>query len=189
MDTPQLKRIHVACLASDGFEESELTETVKALKNARAKVDIISLKPGKIQAFKHQDKSIQVDVTVTLDQARPGDYQALLLPGGALNADFLRTDEKVKAFVNAFESAKKPIAFICHAPWILISAGIAKGRKMSGYHTIQDDIRDAGAEWLDQEVVVDGNWVSSRQPGDIPAFNREMIQLIARQAGYRTQAA
>jgi protease I len=174
----QLNELRVAVIATDGFEETELTEPVRALREAGAKVDVISLKPGKIQGFKHQDKSIQVAVDRTFDDAKPEEYQALLLPGGALNADTTRTESKVKDFVKAMNDAGRPIAAICHAGWILVSADLLHGRTLTSYYTIQDDIRNAGGNWVDKEVVVDGNWVTSRKPDDIPAFNREMLKLF-----------
>ena len=133
---------------------------------------------GRIQAFKHHDRTITVNVDLTLDNAEPGSFDALLLPGGALNADALRAEPKVQAIIREIQDAGKPIAAICHAPWELISAGVVRGRKLTSYHTIQDDLRNAGAEWTDEEVVVDRNWVTSRQPSDIPAFNREMLRLL-----------
>lgn len=177
---PKLDNYRVAILATDGFEESELTEPRQALQEAGARADVVSLKSGKIQAFKHHDKSITVPVDRTLDQARPDEYDAVLLPGGALNADALRTQPEVKRFLTAMHDAGKPFAVICHAPWELISAGLARGKTMTGYHTIQDDIKNAGATWVDQEVCVDGTLVTSRQPDDLPAFNREMLTLFAR---------
>ena len=178
--TDKLENMRVAVIASDGFEESELTEPVRALREAGAKVDVISLKTGEIQAFRHHDKSIKVKVDRRLEDVRSSDYDGLLLPGGALNADALRIEKPVKMFVQEMESAGRPIAAICHAPWILISAGLAGGRTLTSYRTIQDDIRNAGGNWVDREVVVDRNLVTSRQPGDLPAFNREMIRLFAR---------
>lgn len=178
----QLSNLRVAVIAGDGFEEAELTEPVKALKDAGATVEIISNKSGQIQAFRHHDKSITVPVDRTLDAVKPEDYDAVLLPGGALNADTLRIEPKIQSFLKSVQQAGKPIASICHAPWELISAGLVQGRKLTSYKTIQDDIRNAGGEWVDQEVVVDGNWVTSRQPDDIPAFNRETINLFARLA-------
>lgn len=174
-----LENFRVAILATDGFEEVELTEPAKALGQASAKVDVISLKPGQIQAFKHLDKSITIPVDLTIDQANPNNYDALLLPGGALNADKMRAEPKVLEFIRAIANANKPMAVICHAPWELASAGVARGRTLTSYYTIQDDIRNAGGNWVDKEVVVDGNLVTSRQPGDLPAFNREMIKLFA----------
>lgn len=174
-----LSNIRVAVIAGDGFEEAELTEPVKALKESGAHPEVLSLKPGQIQGFKHDTKSIKVDVDRTLDEARPEEYDAVVLPGGALNADALRVEPKVQSFLQATQRSGKPMAIICHAPWELISAGLAQGRTMTSYHTIQDDLRNAGANWVDQEVVVDGNLVSSRQPTDIPAFNREFIKLLS----------
>jgi protease I len=160
------------------LEESELTETVRALKDAGAKTIVESPHAGKIQAFKHHEKSITVPVDLTLDKAEHASFDALLLPGGALNADALRAEPKVKEIIRAVQEAGKPITAICHAPWELISAGVVRGRKLTSYHTIQDDLRNAGAEWTDEEVVVDRNWVTSRQPQDIPAFNREMLKVF-----------
>ncbi len=174
-----LENFKVAILATDGFEESELTEPAKTLGQAGAKVDVIAPKAGKIQAFQHFDKSITVPVDKTLDQANPNDYDALMLPGGALNADFMRAQPKALGFIRAMNQAGKPMAVICHAPWELISAGLVRGRTLTSYHTIQDDIRNAGGNWVDQEVVVDGNLVTSRQPSDLQAFNREMVRLFA----------
>ncbi|MGI8824432.1 MAG: type 1 glutamine amidotransferase domain-containing protein [Chloroflexota bacterium] len=175
-----LSNVRVAVIATDGFEETELTEPVKALRDAGATVDIIAPKGGQIQAFRHQDKGTKVEVSRTLDEARPDEYDALQLPGGALNADQLRVVPQVRNFIKAFEQAGKPIAFICHAPWELVSAGLVRGRTLTSYYTIQDDIRNAGGNWVDQEVCVDGNWVTSRQPDDLPAFNREMLSLFAK---------
>jgi protease I len=175
-----LNNLRVAVMATDGLEESELTEPVKALREAGAKPEVISLKPGQIQAFKHHDKSITIDVDRTLDDVSADQYDAVLLPGGALNADTLRAVPKVQSFLQQMAREDKPMAVICHAPWELVSAGLAQGRTMTSYHTIQDDIRNAGATWVDREVVVDGNLVTSRQPSDLPAFNREMLQLFAK---------
>ncbi len=177
---PDLNQLRVAIVAVDGFEEVELTEPRKALEQAGAKVDVISRQTGKIQGFHHHDKAGQVPVDRTLDQARPDDYDALMLPGGAMNADEARAIPKVLEFISEMNHAGKCIAAICHAPWELISAGVARGRKLTSWHTIQDDLRNAGADWVDREVVVDGNLVTSRGPKDLPAFNREMVSLFAR---------
>lgn len=174
----EAKELQVAVLATDGFEEAELTETMRALKEAGAKAVVVAPHSGKIQAFKHHDKSITVPVDLTLDKAEPGAFDALLLPGGALNADALRAEPKALNMIRAVQEAGKPIAAICHAPWEMVSAGIVRGRKLTSYYTIQDDIRNAGGNWTDEEVVVDRNWVTSRQPKDIPAFNREMLKLF-----------
>ena len=177
---PELTNLRVAVIATDGFEEQELTEPVEALKEAGARVEVLSLKPGQIQAFRHHDKSIMVSVDRTLDEAAPDQYDALLLPGGALNADMLRMQPKVQSFIRAMEGAGKPMAVICHAPWELVSTGLVRGRTLTSYHTIQDDIRNAGGTWVDQQVVEDRNWVTSRQPDDIPAFNAAMLRLFSR---------
>jgi protease I len=175
----KLANMRVAVLASDGFEQVELEKPRKALEEAGAKTVVIAPKSGKIQGFVHHEKGGKVDVDMTLDKADPDEFDAVLLPGGTLNADFLRAEKKAQEFIKRIDQAKKPIAVICHAPWLLVSAGLLKGRTITSYHTIQDDIRNAGGNWKDQEVICDRNWVSSRQPTDIPAFNREMIALFS----------
>ena len=180
------KKLQVAVLATGGFEEAELTETVRALKDAGLTAVVVSPQGGSIQAFKHHDKSITVDVDLPLDKAEAGSFDALLLPGGALNADALRAEPKALSLIREIQDAGKPTAAICHAPWELISAGVVRGRKLTSYFTIQDDIRNAGGEWTNEEVVVDRNWVTSRQPKDIPAFNREMLKVFT---GTRASAA
>ncbi|GAB1539705.1 type 1 glutamine amidotransferase domain-containing protein [Scytonema sp. NUACC21] len=176
---PNLSNLRVAVLATDGFEESELTEPVRVLKEAGARVEILSTKSGQIQAFRHHDKGTAVSVDRVLDEAQPNEYDAVLLPGGALNADTLRMEPKVQFFLQQMQQAGKPFAVICHAAWELVSANLVQGRTLTSYFTIQDDIRNAGGNWVDREVVVDGNWVTSRQPDDLPAFNREMLNLFA----------
>jgi protease I len=177
-----MKDLHgkrVATLATDGVEESELTKPVEALREAGATVEIISQKREPIQAFKHHQPTIEIAVDRTLDQVDPEDYDAVLLPGGALNADAFRVDAKAQEFVRRMNDAHKPMAVICHAPWLLVSAGIARGRTLTSWPTIVDDLRNAGARWIDREVVVDGNLVTSRGPNDIPAFNQALCSLIA----------
>jgi protease I len=177
----ELSGFRVAVLATDGFEEPELTEPVKALREAGATVTILSPRPGEIQGVRHDiDRTIKVPVDRTLQGARAEEYDAILLPGGALNADAMRMVPEVQAFLRAMQGAGKPFAVICHAPWELVSAGLVRGRTLTGYHTIQDDVRNAGGRWVDREVVEDGNWVTSRQPSDIPAFNRAMLRLFSR---------
>ena len=177
----ELTGLRVAVLATDGFEEPELTEPVKALKEAGAQVTILSPKSGQIQGVQHDiDKTIKVKVDRTVREARAEDFDAVHLPGGTLNADAMRMVPEVQEFLREMQDAGKPFAVICHAPWELVSAGLVRGRTLTGYYTIQDDIRNAGGKWLDQEVVEDDNWVSSRQPDDLPAFNRAMIQLFKR---------
>jgi len=186
MSDKKLAHLRVAILASDGFEQAELEKPRKALEEAGAKTLVVAPKSGKIQGFIHDEKADKVEVDMTLDQADPDEFDAVLLPGGALNADFLRVEKKAQNFIRRIDQAKKPIAVICHAPWLLVSAGLVKGRTMTSYHTIQDDIRNAGGNWKDEEVIRDRNWVSSRQPSDIPAFNREMISLFSER---KTRAA
>lgn len=176
-----LEGMRVAILAATDFEQVEMTDPRKALKDAGAETVLIAPKGGEIQGMNHDVKADTFKVDMALGDADPDRFDALLLPGGALNADKLRVEPQAQAFVRSFQERHKPMAVICHAPWLLASAGLARGRKMTSYHTIRDDMRNAGAEWVDQEVVTDGNLVTSRQPKDIPAFNREMIALFARQ--------
>jgi protease I len=171
----------VAVLATDAFEESELTEPVIALRKEGARVTIVSPKSGDIQAVRHDiDRTIKVKVDRTIKDVSSKDFDAVHLPGGALNADALRMVPEVQAFLRAMQLGGKPFAVICHAPWELVSAGLVRGRTLTSYPTLQDDIRNAGGRWVDREVVEDGNWVSSRQPTDLPAFNRAMIRLFSR---------
>jgi len=175
-----LTDFHVAVLATDGFEDSELTEPVKALKNAGAQVTILSLNPGQIQGVRHDlDKTVKVNVDRAIRDVSAEEFDAVHLPGGTVNADSMRMVPEVQAFLRAMQEAGKPISAICHAPWELVSAGLVAGRTLTSYHTIQDDIRNACGNWLDQQVVQDDNWVTSRQPDDLPAFNRAMIALFA----------
>lgn len=176
----QIPILQVAVIATDGVEEDELTQPVNALRTAQAEVDIISLRPGKIQAFRNREKGMMINVDAAIDTVVPGAYDAVLLPGGAFNADALRVDQNVLAFIRKIQEAGKPIAAICHAPWELISAGLVRGRRLTSYHTLRDDVQNAGGEWTDNEVVVDRNWVTSRQPADIPAFNREMLSVFSK---------
>lgn len=175
-----LNGLRVAILVTDDFEQAELAEPKKALEQAGATTKIISPKPGTVQGMNHDVKADTFPVDMTLDQANPSDFDAVLLPGGAVNADALRMEPKAQNFVKQIESSKKPIAVICHGPWLLISAGLVKGKTMTSYYTIQDDIRNAGANWVDQEVAQDGTWVSSRSPKDLPAFNKAIVELFAK---------
>lgn len=176
----QLQNIKVAILATDGFEQVELTEPRDALKKAGATVHIISPESGSIKAWDEDDWGISVDVDKTLDQASPADYDTLVLPGGVLNPDNLRVNDKALAFVQHFFSESKPVASICHGPQTMIDAGVVKGRKMTSFHSIQTDLKNAGANWVDEEVVVDDNLVTSRNPDDLPAFNEKMIEIFSR---------
>lgn len=169
----------VAALVTDGFEQVELIEPRRALEEAGAQVEIVSPKDGEVRGWDHREWGANVRVDRPVAQARPDDYDALLLPGGVMNPDKLRMDSKVVDFVRAFVDAGKPIAAICHAPWTLIEAGAVKGRRMTSYPSLRTDLRNAGADWVDEEVVVDRNLVTSRNPGDIPAFNRRMVEVFA----------
>lgn len=170
----------VAVVATDYFEEAELTEPVKALREAGAEVEVISDKKDEIQGLKHVDPGQKVKVDKNLDEANAEDYDALVLPGGAVNADNLRMNQKARDFVTKImDEEGKPTAVICHAPWILVSAGLARGKKLTSFFTIQDDMRNAGAEWVDEEVVIDGNLITSRNPDDLPAFNDALINALA----------
>jgi protease I len=169
----------VAILAADGFEQSELEGPLEALKTAGAEPRIVSLKAGKIQGTVHGEKGDQFDVDLTLDEADPEDFDALLLPGGLYSLDTLRSSPKAVKFVRAFVEAGKPIAAICHGPWLLIEADAVRGRTLTSWPAIKTDVRNAGGRWVDQEVVVDNGLVTSRKPDDIPAFNRKMIEEIA----------
>ena len=179
MADKNLNGLRVAILATDGVEDVELKEPRNALDEAGARTTLFAPKAGNIYSMNHHDKAAQYDVDQTLDHARADEFDAVLLPGGALNADTLRIHPRAQQFVRDMDEAGKPIAVICHAPWLLISAAIVRGRSITSYHTIQDDIRNAGGKWQNEEVVQDKNWVSSRQPSDIPAFNRAMIDLFS----------
>lgn len=179
--TQDLSGLSVAILALDGFEQAELAQPRKALQQAGAQARIVSAKTGQIQGFNHDKPADRFDVDLTLEQADPAEFDAVLLPGGVMNADALRVDPHAQRFVQAMQRAGKPFAIICHAPWLLVSAGLAKGRKLTSWPTLQDDLRNAGAQWVDQAVVRDGNWVSSRKPDDIPQFNAALIELFAGQ--------
>ena len=189
MESKSLEGMRLAILATDGVEESELAEPRKELDKAGAQTTLLAPHTGKIQAMKHDEKTIKINVDRTLDEADASDFDAVLLPGGALNADALRVVEAAQEFVRSIDESGKPIAVICHAPWLLISADLVDGRTITSYHTIRDDIRNAGGNWVYKEVVRDKNWVSSRQPSDIPAFNREMIKLFREQKEKSKKAA
>jgi deglycase len=166
----------VAMLAADGFEEVELTKPKKALDDAGAKTTVVSLKSGKIQGMNHADKGEMVAVDQTLAEAKPQDFDALMIPGGLMNPDALRSNERALEFVRHFFREGKPVAAICHAPWVLIDAGVVRGRTLTSWPAIKSDVRNAGGHWVDQEVVVDNGLVTSRKPDDIPVFNRKMIE-------------
>jgi protease I len=176
MTDQKLSGKKIAVLATDGFEQVELTKPVEALKAAGAEVEIVSPKSGKIQGFKHHDKADETQVDRTLEQASPADYDGLVLPGGVINPDALRLEEQAITFIRDFVEASKPIAAICHGPWTLIDAGAVEGKKMTSWPSLKTDLTNAGAEWVDQEVVVDDGLVTSRNPDDLPAFCAKMVE-------------
>lgn len=169
----------VAILATDGFEQSELEEPLDALQNAGARVSVVSLKSGTILGMEHTEKGQPIEVTLTLKEANPENFDALVIPGGLYNPDTLRSTPDAVEFVKAFARAGKPIAAICHGPWLLVEADLVRGRTLTSWPAIQTDIRNAGGDWVDEEVVVDNGLVTSRKPADLPAFNRKMIEEIA----------
>lgn len=186
----QLKGKRVAILVTDGFEQVELTSPREALQGAGAKCVIVSSAKDKVQGFEHHDKADRFDVDLSLDKASASDFDAVLLPGGVINGDALRIEKAAQRFVQEIDRAGKPLFVICHGGWILISAGLVKGRTITTWPTLQDDMRNAGANWKDEECVRDRNWVSSRKPDDLPAFNRECVKALAEsRSGERRAAA
>ena len=175
----KLNNIKVAILAADGFEEVELAEPKKALEAAGAATKIVSPASKEVQGWKHFEKGGKFTVDVALENARVEDFDALLLPGGVANPDQLRILPKAVEFVKEFAAQGKPIAAICHGPWTLIEAGVVRGRKVTSWPSIKTDLKNAGANWVDQDVVVDQGLVTSRKPADIPAFNEKMIETFA----------
>ena len=175
----ELNGKRVAIVATDMVEQVELLEPRKALDEAGAQTELISLEPGKIQGFNHYDKGDEIPVDRTIEEASAEEYDALLLPGGVGNPDTLRMDENVVSFVRGFFEQGKPVAAICHGPWTLVEAGVVRGRKLTSWPSIQTDIRNAGGNWVDEEVVVDQGLVTSRKPDDIPAFNAKMVEEFA----------
>jgi deglycase len=178
-NTPSLSGKRVAILATDGVEQEELTEPRKALDAAGASTKVVSPKSGSIKGWNHTDWGDPIKVDVTLDNTRPDDYDALMLPGGAMNPDHLRMNENAVNFVRAFFEAGKPVAAICHGPWLLVEADVVRGRNVTSWPSLQTDLRNAGANWTDSQVVTDHGLVTSRKPDDIPAFNRKMIEEFA----------
>jgi protease I len=167
-----------AILAADGFEQVELTSPKEALEKAGAKTAIISPSGSTVRGWDEMAWGKKLKIDVALEKADPDVYDALLLPGGVMNPDKLRGNEAALEFVRAFFREGKPIAAICHGPWTLIDAGLVKGRRLTSYHSIQTDLKNAGADWVDEQVVVDEGLVTSRKPGDLPAFNRKMIEVF-----------
>jgi protease I len=180
--TDLLKGKRIAMIATDGFEQSELLEPRKALEAEGAQVEIIAPKSGDIQGMEHHDKGKKVHVDRTIDEVKPEDYAALVLPGGVANPDTLRTIPKVVGFVKKFFDQQKPVAAICHGPWTLVEAGVVKGVTVTSWPSLKTDLKNAGANWVDREVVREGNLVTSRKPDDLPAFCREMIDLFQKAA-------
>lgn len=168
----------VAIVATDGVEQVELTSPKRALEGHGVKVDVIAPKSGHIRAWKRTEWGERVAVDHAIDEARTDDYDALVLPGGVMNPDKLRRDERVLAFVRRFFDENKPVAVICHGPWTLIDAGVVKGRHLTSYPSLKKDLQNAGARWDDRQVVIDGNLVSSRNPDDLPAFEDALVGLL-----------
>jgi protease I len=183
-----LKGLNVAIMVTDGFEQVELTEPRKALDEAGATTKIVSPKPDRVRAWNFTDWSVYLPVDVKLDQAQPEDFDALMLPGGVINPDSLRIQPKAVAFAKSFFDAGKPVAAICHGPWTVIETGAAHGRRMTSWPSLKTDLKNAGADWVDQESVVDKGLVTSRSPDDLPAFNREIIKLFSSARGRRHAA-
>ena len=176
MAEQKLKGKKVAIIAADMVERVELVEPRKALEKAGATTELLSIKPGTIEAFDHFDKAEKIKVDRLVEEADASEYDALMIPGGVGNPDQLRGDENAVAFVRDFFEAGKPVAAICHAPWVLVEAGVVRGRTLTSWPTLETDIRNAGGDWVDQKVVVDRGLVTSRKPDDIPAFNEKMIE-------------
>jgi deglycase len=175
----ELQGTKVAIVATDGVEQVELVEPRKALEEAGAQVELVSIEAGDFQGFDHLDKADTFTADKAAKDADPGDYDALVLPGGVANPDFLRADPDVVGFVRSFFEAGKPVAAICHGPWTLVEAGVLKGRTVTSWPSLQTDIRNAGGTWVDEEVHVDQGLVTSRKPDDIPAFNAKMVEEFA----------
>ena len=173
-----VKTRKIAVLATNGFEQAELTEPVKALRAAGVTVQVVSPEAGEIQGMKHDQKGDMTKVDLELSKARAADFDGLVLPGGVANPDTLRINPAAVTFIKSFVTAGKPIAAICHGPWTLIEAGAVKGKTMTSWPSLHSDLQNAGANWVDEEVVVDGNLVTSRKPDDLPAFNRAFLGLL-----------
>jgi protease I len=175
----ELQGKKVAFIATEGVEQVELTEPWKAVEQAGAQPELISIEDGDVQAWNHFDKGDTFKVDRTIEEAQPDEYDALVLPGGVANPDQLRADENVVSFIRTFAQSGKPIGVICHGPWTLIEAGVVQGRKLTSWPSLQTDLRNAGADWVDEEVVVDQGLVSSRKPDDLPAFNAKIVEEFA----------
>ncbi len=178
----------IAILATDGFEQAELMEPRKALNDAGATTFVIAPKGGEIKGWKLKDWGDKVKVDKTLDDANPHDFDALVLPGGVINPDHLRMDPKAVNFVRQFVSTGKTVAAICHGPWTLVEADVVRGKKVTSWPSLKTDLKNAGANWIDQEVVTDGQFIFSRKPDDIPAFNNAIIEAVSQASGKRAAA-
>ena len=183
----ELSGMKVAILVTDGFEEVEMTQPREALNKAGARTFLISPKQGEVQAMNHSEKSRRFPADELLDSAKADDYDALLLPGGVANPDRLRMIPRAVLFVEDFFKAQKPVAAICHGPWLLVEAGAVKGRTLTSWPSLRTDILNAGGNWVDREVVEDGNLLTSRKPDDIPAFNRKMVELFHQRVPAKTR--
>jgi protease I len=166
-------------VANEGVEQVELTEPWKAVEQAGAQPELISIEPGQVQAFNHLDKGDKFDVDRTVEEVDPSDYDALVLPGGVANPDILRTNETAVSFARSFFEAGKPVGVICHGPWTLVEANVVRGRRIASWPSLKTDIHNAGGEWVNEEVVVDRGLVSSRWPDDLPAFNAKIVEEFA----------
>jgi len=189
MADKQLQGLKIAILATDGVEQVELLKPREALKEAGAETKVVSPKSGKIKGWDHTEWGEQIPVDIELNNANPTDFDALLLPGGVQNPDKLRMEPKAVQFVKAFFQAGKPVAAICHAPWTILEAGEAKGLRITSWPSLKTDLKNAGAEWVDEEMVRHKNVVSSRKPDDIPAFNRGMLELFSEARSKSRKAA
>ena len=179
MGSKSLKDLKIAILATDGFEQAELTEPREALEAAGAQTQIVAPKSGRLRGWSKKEWGEEVQVDCELQNAKSDDYDALVLPGGVINADALRLLPAAVDFIKTFFSTNKPVGVICHAPWALIECGNVRGRRLTSWPSLKTDLRNAGAHWVDEEVVVDGRLVTSRKPDDIPAFNRELMRLLS----------
>ena len=184
-----IKGLKVAILIEDGFEQVEMVKPRAALDDAGAETSVVSPRPQRVRGWNFVEWGQEFPVDIALDNADPHDFDALLLPGGVMNPDKLRMEPRAVAFAKSFFDSGKPVAVICHGPWTVIEAGAARGRRIASWPSLKTDLRNAGAEWVDEEAVTDGNMVSSRKPDDIPAFNRAMIDLFSKSAGKGRRAA
>ena len=182
-----IKGKRVAILATDGVEQIELTSPREALEQAGAQCVLVSPKDGEIQGFKHHDKADKLKVELALSKADANDFDAVLLPGGVINGDAMRIEKKAQQFLQEIDRAGKPIFVICHGGWVLINSGLVKGHTITSWPTLEADMRNAGANWKDDQCVRDGNWVSSRKPDDLPVFNAEIVKCLGSAQAARAQ--